>query len=140
MNYRNTIQRDLVLEAARSLDHPTADEIYNKVTLAHPTVSRGTVYRNLASLIAQAKLRKVPLPSAADRYDITLRDHYHIRCRGCGRVVDADLPYQSELLDSIRDPQGFLLEDHDICFQGLCPDCQSVTGFTGAAEPIVIQG
>lgn len=126
MNYRNTIQRDLVLEAARNLSHPTADEIYAKVTSVHPSVSRGTVYRNLGLLITQGKLRKVALPGAADHFDITVGDHYHIHCRGCGRVVDADLPYQAELLDCLGDTQGYVVEGHDICIRGLCPVCRAV--------------
>ena len=50
-NSRNTIQRQLVLSAVRQLqNHPTADEVYQKVQKSCPTISRATVYRNLKLL------------------------------------------------------------------------------------------
>ena len=46
MIQRNTIQKKLVLEAVTAIsNHPTADEVYQRVVLDHPNVSRGTVYR-----------------------------------------------------------------------------------------------
>lgn len=127
MKQRNTVQRTLVMEAAKALHHPTADEIYHKIAAAHPTVSRGTVYRNLSLLVGQGALRKVAVPDAADRFDITLQDHYHIQCRVCGRVADADLPYQTGLLSRVGNSGGYRVEDHDIILRGVCPDCQRQT-------------
>ena len=50
---RNTIQRQLVIAAVRFLaDHPTADEVYERITMEYPDISKGTVYRNLNSLVA----------------------------------------------------------------------------------------
>ena len=48
MERRNTIQRDITLQAVRSLgNHATADEIYAYVSQEHPRIGRGTIYRNL---------------------------------------------------------------------------------------------
>lgn len=125
MKNRNTIQRDLVMEAAKRLDHPTADEVYGFVAGKHPSISRGTVYRNLGLLAAQGRLRKVALPDGADHYDYTLEGHYHVNCRICGRVADVDLPYQHDLAERVKDAGGFLIERHDIVLQGLCPACRT---------------
>ena len=57
---RNTIQRQLVIAAVRFLaDHPTADEVYERITMEYPDISKGTVYRNLNSLVESGLLNKV---------------------------------------------------------------------------------
>lgn len=125
MNQRNTIQRSLILDAVRHLPHPTADEVHSHITGRYPSISRGTVYRNLHVLAAQGRLIRVAVPDAADHFDHTLTEHYHIHCRLCGRVVDAGLPYQHSLLESIVENHGYLIEAHDIVLTGVCPACQT---------------
>ena len=47
MKERNTIQRQLTLQAVRELAcHPTAEEVYRYVSARRPDVSLATVYRN----------------------------------------------------------------------------------------------
>jgi len=123
MNERNTVQKSLVLEAAMQLDHPTAEEIFAHITGEHPAVSKGTVYRNLKLLVEQQKLRRVEVPDAADHFDHTLSNHYHIRCKTCGRVSDAALPFQHDLILRIGNTQGYRIDEHDIVFKGVCPVC-----------------
>ena len=54
---RNTIQRQLVIAAVRFLaDHPTADEVYERITMEYPDISKVTVYRNLNSLVESGLL------------------------------------------------------------------------------------
>ncbi len=96
---RNTIQRQLVISAVRSLsNHPTAEEVYNRIVLDYPDISKGTVYRNLNSLVDSGLLRRVSVPSSADRYDHMLTKHYHVQCMKCHRFMNVD--------------------------EGICPECQ----------------
>lgn len=125
MTHRNTIQRDMVLEAVHKLNHPSADEVFRVIQSSYPAISRATVYRNLGLLVEQGRLRRVSLPDLADHFDITLPGHYHIACKGCGKVVDAELPYMSTLLDGLSRPHGFVVDEHDIVLRGYCPDCQA---------------
>ena len=54
MQTRNTVQRQIVLQAVRSLhDHPTADSVYAVIAAEHPSISKATVYRNLNQLALQ---------------------------------------------------------------------------------------
>jgi len=137
METRNTVQRSLVLNAVQHLFHPTADEVYEYICADHPTVSRGTVYRNLHLLVELGRMRRVPVADGADRFDKTLSAHYHIRCRVCGLVSDVDMPYQKELLNSVLDAHGFLIEEHDILLKGVCPQCRQLReNATGYSESI----
>ncbi len=108
---RNTIQRQLVISAVRSLsNHPTAEEVYNRIVLDYPDISKGTVYRNLNSL---------------DRYDHMLTKHYHVQCMKCHRFMNVDdLDYFQDLDDKIAQMTGYRMENHNIVFQGICPECQ----------------
>lgn len=120
---RNTRQRALVLEAVRSLhNHPTSADVYDAVRKKHPSISRATVYRNLNVLTEQGEVLHIPVAGGADRYDFRCDCHYHAICRECGVVYDVEMPSE-ELLSSVRDTHGFLIEGFDIIFTGLCPDC-----------------
>ena len=127
MEMRNTLQKALVLRAAHELNHPSADDVYRAISISYPSVSRGTVYRNLGRLVELGELVKVTMPDAADRFDNTMESHYHIHCRICGRVDDAHMPYQPNLMDTISDTGGYLIERHDLTLQGICPDCLNKT-------------
>ena len=122
---RNTIQCDLVLNAVKTLQcHATADEIYEYIAKSHPTIGRGTVYRNLQRLCEMGKIRKKEMPEGADRYDHLCHDHYHVQCTVCGRVFDVDMPYMKDLEQTIANTHGFLFTGHDIVFKGICPECR----------------
>lgn len=122
---RNTIQRSLTLDAVRRLQcHPTAEEVYSAVVTQHPTISRGTVYRNLKQLVESGKLRKLETPEGADRFDHRCHAHYHARCLHCGRVFDVEMAYIADLENAIQDPHGFQFCGHDLMFKGICAQCR----------------
>ncbi len=126
MIIRNTIQRSLVFEAVNKLKcHATADEVYEAIIRDNPSVSRGTVYRNLAKLSETGRIRKIEMPDGPDRFDHRCENHYHARCTKCGQIFDVDMEYIPSLEDHIRDTRGFTFTGHDIFFRGICPDCQS---------------
>ncbi len=90
---RNTIQKDLVRNAVYEMRrHVTANEVYEFVKEAYPTIGKGTVYRNLDILVEEGALRKVEVPDGPNRFDFTLKkDHYHVRCIKCGEIFDVDM-------------------------------------------------
>ena len=126
MAKRNTIQRQLVIAAVRFLaDHPTAEEVYDRITMEYPDISKGTVYRNLNSLVESGLLGKVSVPSGADRFDHILARHYHINCTHCGKFMNVEnFDYFHDLDDKLANATGFKMEHHGIVFSGLCPECQ----------------
>ena len=133
---RNTIQRQLVISAVRSLsNHPTAEEVYNRIVLDYPDISKGTVYRNLNSLVESGLLRRVSVPGSADCYDHMLTKHYHVQCTRCHKFMNVDdLAYFQDLDDKIAQLTGFRMDNHNLVFQGLCPAGQSKEAEEKAAE------
>lgn len=123
-NNRNTIQRQLVLEAVRRMhDHPDADQVYTQIVKDHPHVSKATVYRNLNLLAEQGQIKKVSTSEGADRFDFRTDDHYHMFCRGCGKLLDAPVRPVEGLKESIG--EDFSVEQINVEFVGLCADCKN---------------
>lgn len=125
MERRHTIQKELILNAVRSLkSHVTADDVYHYIIVEHPSVGKGTVYRNLNILAQEGEIRKVLIPDGPDYFDFTLKDHYHVKCMKCGKVSDVDMDVLPDLTSRIRDKHGMKFLNYDIVFQGICSECQ----------------
>ena len=125
MDRRNTIQKELVLKAVNELKrHVTADEVYDFIKKDYPTIGKGTVYRNLGVLVEEGLVRKVEIPDGPNRFDFTLKNHYHVRCVKCGEVFDVDMDVITDLEERIRDTHGMEFLSYDISFKGVCPACR----------------
>ena len=126
MERRNTIQKDLVLKTVQGLKrHLTAEEVYEFIKKDHPTIGKGTVYRNLGILTEEGAIRKVEVPDGPDRFDFTLKNHYHVECIRCGEVFDVDMDEVTDLNERIHDTHGMQFLNYDIFFKGICPVCRA---------------
>ena len=101
--------------------HPTADELYSLVRKRLPSISLGTVYRNLVALSDAGVILK--LPGSPMRFDGDTCAHHHIRCEHCSR--GADLQVDAGLVDValIQSSTDWQLTGQQIEFIGICPDC-----------------
>jgi Fe2+ or Zn2+ uptake regulation protein len=129
MNVRNTKQRQAIFEAIENHGgHLTADEIYRLVKRRFPRLSLGTVYRNLRVLVVQGGLRELDFGMAVTYFETAKDSHYHLICRVCGSIADADIPVERGLQSvagQARNLGGFRIEGHRLDFIGVCADCQS---------------
>ena len=122
---RNTKQREEVLNAVRTLMYyPTAEEVYLDVSRKNPSISKGTVYRNLNLLTQLGEISKISMPgSEPDRFDhITEENHHHAFCRCCKRLfayeLDEELHYEGHVID-----KDFTVEKSQLILTGICKDC-----------------
>ena len=121
MARRHSQQRERIYETVLAFrGHPTAQTVYDALRSELPQLSLGTVYRNLRQLAQEGRLRELSGPVA--RYDSVLRPHGHIRCVGCGALLDMPEPYDPAL-DRSAAPAGWTVRGHDLIFQGVCPAC-----------------
>jgi len=120
----NTLQKTLILEAVQAMDnHPTAEEIYCKVSEKCSNISRGTVYRNLNKLADDGKILRVAVANAPDRFDKTTYDHCHFRCLKCGGISDFKAVHEIDI-DRYKS-DDFDLTGYDILFNGFCKRCSN---------------
>jgi len=119
-----TEQRRVILEVLRSRnDHPSADELYERVRTRLPRISLGTVYRNLDILSELGEIQKLELSGSLKRFDGIAHKHYHIRCIECNRVDDAPIAPLNQIEDELYGTTVFEIIGHNLEFTGLCPAC-----------------
>lgn len=139
MEKRNTIQKQLVLEAVHTMgNHPTADDVYARIAAQHPTVSKATVYRNLGSLSQEGRLRHIAMPGGPDRFDHCLTEHYHITCVQCGAFADAPARGVQATDENVAETTGYTQVTHDVVFYGICPRCTEAR--SGGSDKIQTKG
>ncbi len=79
--FRFTRQRQEVFEVvADSHDHPSADEIFDRVKERMPEISFATVYNCLSVLVRCGLLRQVTLDRSPTRFCPNMREHCHFFC------------------------------------------------------------
>ena len=66
-------------------DHPTADEIYDRVRKHLPGTSFATVYNCLETLVECGLVRQVNMDRAPTRYCPNLAPHAHFKCNQTGK-------------------------------------------------------
>jgi Fur family ferric uptake transcriptional regulator len=119
-----TEQRRVILkELRRCNDHPSADELYERVRARLPRISLGTVYRNLEILSELGEIQKLELSGSLKRFDGIPTKHYHIRCIDCDRVDDAPIAPLNRIENELYGATVFEIIGHNLEFTGLCPAC-----------------
>lgn len=118
---RYSKQREEILTVLRGCeDHPTAETVYMRVKQVCPSISLGTVYRNLGQLVEEGLVVTVETTDASLHYDGRVTTHAHFVCTRCGKIIDVFEPIV--VPQSLTD-YGVLLTDTKAVFYGLCPDC-----------------
>ena len=123
MQERQTKQKQIIYDALKTLDHPTATEVYTYVHDHAPTVSRATVFRVLGGFAQNGKALELKMAGSEVRYDYNVMQHYHARCVQCGRV--ADVCAEGMPKDGLKGISacGFQVEGYSVEFFGLCKEC-----------------
>ena len=124
--HRLTPQRLAVLRIlADSSDHPSVEQIYDKVRRQYPMMSRATVYKTVETLKGMAQVLEMEFSGAGNRYDgRRVEPHPHLFCRGCGRIQDLELPALMREAREVAEKTGYELLGHRLDFYGLCPECR----------------
>lgn len=119
-------QREEILDVLKeSYDHPTAEQIYERVREKKSTSSRGTVYRNLKNLEEKNKIIKISISDAPDSYDYIRDNHMHIICMQCKKVVDFEYNFKNETLKKLIKLQTEINPDlRTLSISGICKNCQ----------------
>lgn len=122
---RHTRQRQVILEELGKLkSHPTAPALYELVRRRLPSISLGTVYRNLELLSATGHAVKLELGGAQARFDGNTQPHDHIRCTRCGRVDDLEPLVLDAFTPAGHDWAGYEVQGRRLEFFGVCPQCR----------------
>jgi Fur family ferric uptake transcriptional regulator len=124
---RITSPRLVVLDIVRGGDHLSAETIASAARERLGSVSKQAVYDVLGALARADLVRRIePAGSPAALYETRVADnHHHIVCRGCGSVTDVDCVTGAAPCLDASDTHGFVVDEAEVTFWGLCPSCQS---------------
>ena len=125
MSYRNTEQRNRILEVLQSTtSHPTASSIYDEVRVHIPSISLGTVYRNLSVLESQGFIQKISCCEAEERYDADTSPHIHYYCTNCGSVSDVHEKKANGRLGELVEEIDEDVSSYSLVCYGRCKGCE----------------
>ncbi|WP_076073232.1 Fur family transcriptional regulator [Sphingomonas montana] len=126
---RVTRQRVAVFDAVDRAPHMSAAAVLGSVTAVLPSVSHQAIYDCLAHLTDAGLLRRMAVDGGPAVYETRTHDnHHHCICRGCGLVVDVDCAVGSAPCLDVADAAGFVIDEAEITYRGLCPACLAARG------------
>ncbi len=132
---RVTKPRIAVLEVVREHPHADVEKITGLVRARLGSVSTQAVYDVLRVLTDASLLRRIEPAGSPARFEARVGDnHHHAVCRSCGAVTDIDCAVGSAPCLQAGCAAGFVIDEAEVTFWGLCPDCQPA-GRTPAAGP-----
>jgi len=117
---RSTRQRRALTELVESQQHAfTAEELWSAAREAAAPVSLATVYRTLALLETEERVRRL------DRGRFIACEpghHHHLVCISCGAVQETELCAAPPVTE-VRKRHGFVVQRHEADLYGVCENC-----------------
>ncbi len=128
---RVTRPRMAVLSAVHDHPHADTDSIIGIVRADLGGVSHQAVYDVLRALTTSGLLRRIEPPGSAARYEARVGDnHHHVVCRSCGVIADVDCALGSAPCLTASDDHGFVIDEAEVVYRGLCPGCSTTATST----------
>jgi Fe2+ or Zn2+ uptake regulation protein len=121
---RVTAPRLAVLAWLNDHPHTTADQVAGGVRELLGSVSTQAVYDVLNACAAVNLVRRIEPAGHPARFETRTGDnHHHLVCRVCGRTQDVDCTVGVAPCLTPAESAGFLVDEAEVVFWGLCPDC-----------------
>ena len=124
--HRLTPQRMAVLKIlAASEEHPSVEQIYERVKVDFPMTSLATIYKTVTLLKEMGEVLELGFSDDSNRYDGNKPyPHPHLICIKCKNIVDPEVATLSELHQDVARSTGYRIVNHRLDFFGICPRCQ----------------
>ena len=126
------VTRPRVAALAAVHEHPHADtsSIIGHVRADLGEVSQQAVYDVLRALTDAGLVRRIHPPGSVARYESRVGDnHHHVVCRTCGAIADVDCAAGDAPCLTAADDQGFVIDEAEVIYWGLCPGCSTEHSF-----------
>lgn len=127
--YRITPQRIAILKIfTESEDHPSVEQVYERVKIDFPMTSLATVYKTVILLKEEGEVLELGFANGSSRYDGNKPyPHAHLICVKCQKIIDPEIELFNELPRKLVQKYGFQIVNHRVDFYGICPHCQMKT-------------
>lgn len=126
---RVTAVRLALLEELSSHPHADVDELAAAVEGRLGSVSKQALYDALRALGTAGLVRRIEPAGSPSRFELRVGDnHHHVVCRSCGMAADVDCALGSAPCLDPSQTHGYVLDEAEVTFWGLCPQCQQQKG------------
>jgi Fur family peroxide stress response transcriptional regulator len=120
-----TQQRLVILQSLyEGEEHPSAERVFKYLSEENPSLSLGTVYKTLETLVEKAIIRKVYCADGIKRYDVHTEPHSHLHCNTSHRIIDFSDPKLEEMIMEYlraKKIENFEILDIQLQIQGRIP-------------------
>jgi Fur family transcriptional regulator, stress-responsive regulator len=123
---RVTAPRVATLDWLATHPHATAEQVAEGVRARLGSVSTQAIYDVLHACTQNGLLRRIEPAGSPARFETRVKDdHHHLVCRSCGRTEDVDHVVGEAPCLEPTTSAGFVIDEAEVVFWGLCPDCRS---------------
>ncbi len=126
LGLRKTPERETIIEEVFSIhDHFDVDELFLRLRNKRKRVSKASLYRTLPLLIESGLVKEVYFEDGHLHYEHVYghRDHSHLRCNRCGRIIEFEDDEIETLQKRIGKKYNFAVTAHRFELIGYCPEC-----------------
>jgi Fur family iron response transcriptional regulator len=97
-------------------DHPSADQVWNKVRARFPMISRATVYNTLNLFVQKGLLRQLVLAEGNVVFDPKVDPHHHFIDDATGTI--SDVPWDAVKVSRIESLKHFDVHEYQVVMRG----------------------
>jgi Fe2+ or Zn2+ uptake regulation protein len=120
--------RMLILAALEyDRNHPTAEQIFDRLRQDSPSLSLSTVYQTLDAFLRAGLCRRVTDAGDRMRVDGTPQDHDHAVCRVCGAIFDIDRQLFPLPIPPAQLPNDLVVTGLRLEYEVICAACRGVS-------------
>jgi Fur family ferric uptake transcriptional regulator len=132
---RVTKPRLAVLDILSRGGHLEVDEITRQARSQLDSVSTQAIYDVLGALARAGLARRIEPAGSPALYEARTGDnHHHIVCRACGAIADVDCAVGSAPCLDPSQTHGFVVDEAEVTYWGLCPACRELSLEETAAD------
>lgn len=125
-NLKCTPQRIAIYKYLLSTtSHPSAENIYNSLKKQFPTISLGTVYKTLKTLVQTNLIQELHVDEKNLRYDGNANFHGHIQCIQCGNIEDIFNIDSTPIKNQVKNITNYSNIYCKFYFFGICSKCNT---------------
>ncbi len=124
---RRTPEREQILREIFSVhEHFDVDELYLRLRHQGAKISKASIYRALRLFLDCGLIREVDFSEGHWHYEHIYghKHHYHLRCLGCGEIVEFEKPELKALEEQLGQRYGYSIASSHLEVRGYCRGCQ----------------
>ena len=126
----NTEQRTLLLNFLK--EHPDTMFCAKQIEAAiqKDCISRSAVYRNLAELESEGKIKRCSKAGSREVYyqyfdSQSCKNHIHLFCKQCGKIFHMENKIADSIVNNVEQDNGFEINKGETTIYGVCRDCNT---------------